>query len=226
MTAPTYQPAYSHAPRLSLLEYCRQQRASHWHEAMRQTGQFPSEIDQNDPQPLDPTATGRTRTWFEDLRDRICAEFEAIEREAGIGCDSFDYLALGPHRSGRHWSQERAAWRARSDERQGVRESRRQCLHRGRSAKPPDFAKTIQRRGRRRAGFLSPPASALVAHMANPHVPAVHMNTRFPGTTTKRWFGGGADLNPPIPYDQDTDRISTPELRAACATITGLRLSL
>ena len=51
--------------------------------------------------------------------------------------------------------------------------------------------------------------------MANPHVPAVHMNTRFL-TTTKRWFGGGADLNPAIPYAEDTDAFHA-RLRAACA---------
>src|SRR3546814_161207 len=51
--------------------------------------------------------------------------------------------------------------------------------------------------------------------MANPHVPAVHMNTRFLATT-KRWFGGGADLNPPIPYQEDTDAFHA-RLRAACA---------
>ena len=51
--------------------------------------------------------------------------------------------------------------------------------------------------------------------MANPHVPAVHMNTRFLATT-KRWFGGGADLNPPVPYQEDTDLFHA-RLRAACA---------
>jgi len=50
--------------------------------------------------------------------------------------------------------------------------------------------------------------------MANPHVPAVHMNTRFL-VTQKRWFGGGADLNPPIPYAEDTADFHA-RLKQAC----------
>ena len=114
------------------------------------------------------------RDWFESLRDRICAEFEAIEREAGSDA-SFAYTA---------WDRtdaERRAWRrrsSRSDDRQGLREGRSQCLDRGRRTSRHEFAKSIPGRRRRTRSFFATGIS-LVAHMANPHVPAVHMNTRF-----------------------------------------------
>ena len=77
----------------------------------------------------------------------------------------------------------------------------------------PEFAKSIPGAEEDPSFFAT--GISLVAHMANPHVPAVHMNTRFL-TTTKRWFGGGADLNPAIPYEEDTEAFHA-RLRAACA---------
>ena len=57
---------------------------------------------------------------------------------------------------------------------------------------------------------------SLVAHMQNPHAPAVHMNTRMFWTPGAWWFGGGTDLNPCIEYPEDTGFFHA-VLRESCA---------
>ena len=56
---------------------------------------------------------------------------------------------------------------------------------------------------------------SLVAHMQNPHVPAVHLNTRMFWTPGAWWFGGGSDLNPCIEYPEDTAEFHA-TLKAHC----------
>lgn len=55
---------------------------------------------------------------------------------------------------------------------------------------------------------------SLVAHMWNPYVPAVHMNLRYL-RTSRGWFGGGSDLTPAFPIDEDTALFHA-ALKGAC----------
>ena len=156
--------------------------------------------------------SARASQWFEELRGRICAEFEAIEREMGSDA-SFDYTpwqreAVEGGVAGDAGGGTRAVIKGKVFEKAGVNIS---TVH---GALAQDFAGTINGASAEQPGF-SATGISLVAHMANPHVPAVHINTRFL-TTTKAWFGGGADLNPPLPYPQDTEEFHA-EFRAACA---------
>ncbi|MGB3167412.1 MAG: oxygen-dependent coproporphyrinogen oxidase [Alteraurantiacibacter sp.] len=152
--------------------------------------------------------TAQARQWFESLRDRICAEFESIEREAGSDA-AFVYT---------EWNRKtddgsdggggmQGLMKGRAFEKVGVNVSTVS------GAFSPQFAGQVNGASEEAPEFTATGIS-LVAHMANPQVPAVHMNTRFL-TTQTAWFGGGADLNPPIPYQEDTDAFHA-RLRAAC----------
>lgn len=134
------------------------------------------------------------RTWFETLRDRICAEFIAIEREAGSDV-TFDYQSWKRGDDDEGGGGVRGVMKGKVFEKVGVNVSTVGGAFDG------DFAKTIHGAADNPEFFAT--GISIVAHMANPHVPAVHMNTRYL-VTQKSWFGGGADLNPPIPYADDT----------------------
>jgi len=146
------------------------------------------------------------QAWFRDLRDRITAAFEALEDEGA----HLPALPAAPTAPGRFtytpWDRSdhsgapggggtMGVMKGRIFEKVGVNIS---TVH---GAFNPDFAKGIPGADVDPRFFAT--GISLVAHMANPHVPAVHMNTRFL-VTTKRWFGGGADLNPALPRDDDT----------------------
>jgi coproporphyrinogen III oxidase len=149
----------------------------------------------------------QARSWFENLRDRICAAFEEIEQEVGSQA-RFSYTPWEREEGG---GGVRGLIRGTIFEKAGVNVS----TVSGRFA--PEFAKTIHGAGDDPRFFAT--GISLVAHMANPHVPAVHMNCRFLATT-RRWFGGGADLNPPLPFQEDTADFHA-AFRAACEAHPG-----
>ena len=147
--------------------------------------------------------------WFSDLRDKIIQRFEALEslhksdmpaglfelretkRTASDGSDAGGGL-MSVMRGGRVF------------EKVGINVS----TVFGTLSKSAQEAMAARKD---LPGMLEDPqfwaaGISLVAHMQNPHCPAVHLNTRMFWTPHAWWFGGGSDLNPCIEYPEDTER--------------------
>lgn len=159
--------------------------------------------------------------WFRELRDRIVAAFEHLE----------DEQATGPFADRPAGRFEVTETRRASDDGDDAGGGLMSVMRGGRVFEKVGvnvstvYGKLGERAqaamaARRDMDFSADPrfwasGISLVAHMQNPHTPAVHMNTRMFWTPAAWWFGGGADLNPCIEYAEDTEAFHG-VLKGAC----------
>ncbi len=162
----------------------------------------------------------RAHTWFEALREEICTRFESLE-----ACPPAD--AMGAERTAGKFI--RTAW-SRTDHSGAPGGGGEMAMLKGRvfekagvhvSTVFGEFAKEFRAEipGAENDPRFWASGISLIAHPRNPHVPAVHMNTRFV-VTSKAWFGGGADLTPLLEQrrrQEDPDTIAFhAAMKAAC----------
>ncbi len=149
--------------------------------------------------------------WFEDLRNQICSAFEKLEDElTSTNSDQepgrFQRTTWSRNDDPKNGGGVMSVMKGRVFEKVGVNIS---TVY---GEFPPEFAKSMPGADKDPRFWAS--GISLVAHMHNPLVPAVHMNTRHI-ITARDWFGGGGDLNAAFPNTQDTADFHA-SYKAAC----------
>jgi len=149
--------------------------------------------------------------WFRTLRDRIVAAFESLEDAHGTGAAGrFEVSPTSRADGGGGLMSVMRAGRVFEKVGVNVSEVHGTLGERAQKAMAARGVPGMAEDPRFWASGIS-----LVAHMVNPHCPAVHMNTRMFWTPHAWWFGGGADLNPCLEYPEDTAHFHA-EMQRAC----------
>ncbi|MDA5338473.1 oxygen-dependent coproporphyrinogen oxidase [Stenotrophomonas maltophilia] len=135
----------------------------------------------------------RVRAYLTELQDRICAAIEAVDGRAGFQEDLWQRAEGGGGRT--RVLRDGAVFEQAGIGFSDVAGSR---LPPSASANRPELAGASWR-----ATGVS-----LVVHPLNPYVPTTHANVRFfqaqrDGEVVASWFGGGFDLTPFYPFDED-----------------------
>ncbi len=153
----------------------------------------------------------RAREWFETLQSQLIQIFEKLENEAIIT----------------HYDTEPGVFKRKSWDFQNGGGGGTMAILEGRVFEKAgvntstvwgefsdEFRAHIPGADKNPAFWAS--GISLVIHPRSPLVPIVHMNTRMI-VTEKQWFGGGADLTPCFPIEQDTKDFHD-AMKKACAS--------
>jgi coproporphyrinogen III oxidase len=162
------------------------------------------------------THKDRAQAWFAQLRDDLCAALEAAE---------LNVEGPNPSSEGEVGTFEQKSWeRPASDGAADAGGGGVMSVMRGRvfekagvnvSAVWGEFSEEFRKNvpGAAEDPRFWASGISVVIHPRSPLVPAAHMNTRMI-VTTRGWFGGGGDLTPVFPEEEETKKFHRAYQRA------------
>ncbi|BAS59251.1 Coproporphyrinogen-III oxidase, aerobic [Leptolyngbya boryana NIES-2135] len=130
----------------------------------------------------------RVSQWMKSFQDQVCKGLEAVDGEATFREDSWTRPEGGGGRS-------RVMREGRVFEQGGVNFSEVW----GKDLPPSILVQRPEAKGH---SFYAT-GTSMVLHPRNPYIPTVHLNYRYFEAGPVWWFGGGIDLTPYYPFEED-----------------------